>query len=372
MPHVAKTSAAKTVTKMAAAASDAETVERDPRWSAVKARDVSADDAFYTCVKTTGIYCRPSCPARRPKPENVRFAGTRAEAEALGFRPCRRCKPDEAGRERRNAAIVAEACRFIEGADEPPSLDDLATRAGLSRFHFHRLFKGATGLTPKAYADAERAKRARAALSDGETSVTAAIYDAGFGSNGRFYEAADGMFGMTPSDFRAGGAGATIRYAIGACSLGRIMVASTDKGVCLIAIGDDPDALRADLTTRFRSAEIIEGDAGYEATVAAVVALVEEPSAGFDLPLDIRGTAFQQRVWRALRDIPAGRTASYAEVAAAIGEPKATRAVAQACGANKLAVVIPCHRVVRSDGGLSGYRWGVGRKRALLAREKGS
>lgn len=364
--------AAMTATDVTAVASEAEAVERDPRWSAVKARDAAADDAFFTCVKTTGVYCRPSCPARHPKPENVRFATTREEAEDLGFRPCRRCKPDEAGRERRNAGIVADACRFIEAAEEPPSLDALAARSGLSRFHFHRLFKGATGLTPKAYADAERARRARAALSDGATSVTAAIYDAGFGSNGRFYEAADGMFGMTPSDFRAGGAGATIRYAIGDCSLGRILVASTWKGVCLIAIGDDEDALVDDLRARFRAAKIVEGDAGFEATVAAVVALVEEPSAGFDLPLDIRGTAFQQRVWRALREIPAGRTASYAEVATAIGEPKATRAVAQACGANKLAVVIPCHRVVRSDGGLSGYRWGVGRKRALLARERGS
>lgn len=343
----------------------------DPRWAAFAARDREADGRFFACVLSTGIYCRPSCPARRAKPENVRFVATRSDAEQAGFRACKRCRPDEIGLDERNAALVAEACRAIERAGEPPSLDALAKSAGLSRFHFHRLFKAATGLTPKAYAGAERAKRARSELSGGAASVTEAIYAAGFGSNGRFYEATDAMLGMTPTSFRAKGEGVRISYAIGDCSLGKILVASTARGVSMIAIGDDPGALVGDLRARFRNAELALGDAAYAETVAAVVALVEEPSAGFELPLDIRGTAFQQRVWRALGDIPAGVTKSYAEIAAAIGEPKASRAVAQACGANKLAVVIPCHRVVRADGDVSGYRWGVERKKALLKREGG-
>lgn len=344
--------------------------DSDPRWRALQARDKTADGAFFTCVRTTCVYCRPSCPARHPKPENVRFVATREEAERAGYRACKRCRPDEIGLDQRNAEMIAEACRFIEAAEEAPRLDALAARAGMSRFHFHRLFKAATGLTPKAYADAERAKRARSELKDKTSSVTSAIYGAGFNSNGRFYAATDRIFGMTPSDFRAGGNGATVRFAIGDCSLGHILVASSARGVCMIAIGDDPDVLIRDLQDRFRSAEIVGGDAAYEKTVAAVIALVEEPTGSFDLPLDIRGTAFQQRVWRALREIPAGETASYAEIAKAIGAPKSFRAVAQACGANKLAVIIPCHRVVRNDGAISGYRWGVERKKSLLKRER--
>lgn len=355
---------------LARARADRKRADLDPRWEAFAARDERADGRFFACVLTTGIYCRPSCPARRAKPENVRFVATRGEALAAGFRACKRCRPDETGLEERNARLVAEACRTIETAETPPRLEALAKAAGMSRFHFHRLFKGATGLTPKAYADAERARRARAELSEEGASVTEAIYAAGFNSSGRFYAATDGMLGMTPSDFKAGGAGARIRYAVGSSSLGRVLVASTDRGVCMVALGDDPEALETDLAARFSNAEIARGDAAYEATVDAVIALVERPGGGFDLPLDIRGTAFQQRVWRALRDIPAGETASYAEIAAAIGEPKSSRAVAQACGANKLAVVIPCHRVVRADGAVSGYRWGVERKKALLKREK--
>ncbi|WP_020179136.1 bifunctional DNA-binding transcriptional regulator/O6-methylguanine-DNA methyltransferase Ada [Methylopila sp. M107] len=348
----------------------APSTELDPRWRALVSRDRTADGTFYTCVASTGIYCRPSCPARRPKPENVRFVATWEEAETAGFRACKRCRPKDAGLAERHAGLVADVCRHIEQAEESPRLEALAARAGISPFHLHRLFKAATGLTPKAYADAERAKRARAELSDAKTSVTSAIYGAGFNSNGRFYAAADGMFGMTPGAFKAGGEGTTIRFAIGASSLGIVLVASSERGVCLIALGDDRDALVADLTHRFPKARLLAGEADYEAVVEAVVAAVEQPDKGFGLPLDIQGTAFQQRVWKALRDVPLGRTASYTQIAKAIGAPKSARAVAQACGANKLAVVIPCHRVVREDGALSGYRWGVERKRALLKKEK--
>ena len=249
-----------------------------------------------------------------------------------------------------------------------PSLDALAATAGLSRFHFHRLFKAITGLTPRAYADAQRASRVRRELRQSAT-VTQAIYEAGFNSNGRFYASAPKVLGMTPTDFRAGGAGASIRFALGECSLGSILVAASDKGVCAILLGDDPDALARDLQDRFPRATLSGGDAGFEAWVARVVGFVEAPRLGLDLPLDVRGTAFQQRVWRALSNIPAGSTASYAAIAQQIGAPRALRAVAQACAANPLAVAIPCHRVVRSDGALSGYRWGVERKRALLDRE---
>ncbi|MDR4308237.1 bifunctional DNA-binding transcriptional regulator/O6-methylguanine-DNA methyltransferase Ada [Chelatococcus sambhunathii] len=344
--------------------------ERDPRWAAVVAKDARADGTFFTCVRSTGIYCRPSCPARRPKPENVSFAETWEEAEARGFRACKRCRPKEASLAERQAALIADLCRHIEQAEDAPKLDELAKRAGVSPFHLHRLFKAATGLTPKAYASAERAKRARVELASGEGSVTSAIYGSGFNSNGRFYAASDGMFGMTPSAFKAGGAGKTIRYAVGLSTLGRVLVGSSDRGVCFIALGDDEEALLADLRRRFGKAEIVRGDGAYEETVRQVVASVEDPRRGFDLPLDIQGTAFQQRVWRALQAIPLGETASYAEIARAIGAPTSARAVAQACGANKLAVVVPCHRVVREDGALSGYRWGVERKRALLKKEK--
>ncbi len=348
----------------------ATSTQRDPRWRAVVAKDKRADGTFFTCVRSTGIYCRPSCPARLPKPENVSFAETWAEAEARGFRACKRCRPKDAGLAERHAGIVAEVCRHIEEAEEAPKLDELAERAGVSPFHLHRLFKAATGLTPKAYASAERAKRARAELASGEGSVTSAIYGSGFNSNGRFYAASDGMFGMTPSAFKAGGAGRTIRYAFGRSSLGRVLVGSSDRGVCFIALGDDDDTLLADLKGRFGKAEILGGDGAYEDIVNQVVASVEDPGRGFALPLDIQGTAFQQRVWRALRAIPLGETASYAEIARAIGAPTSARAVAQACGANKLAVVVPCHRVVREGGAISGYRWGVERKRALLEKEK--
>ncbi len=342
--------------------------ESDPRWAAVVARDKRADGTFFYSVRTTGVYCRPSCASRRARPENVAFHATRAAAEREGFRPCKRCKPDEAALADQQAARITDICRFIETADEMPNLDALAERAGMSVYHFHRTFKAITGVTPKAYAQAHRATRVRAQL-DSATRVTDAIYNAGYNSNARFYENAGALLGMTPTDYRHGGTNARIRFAIGATSLGAILVARSERGVCAIMLGDDPDALARDLQDKFPQAILIGGDADFERLVARVVGLVEAPQLGFDLPLDVRGTAFQQRVWDALRRIPAGATASYREIAERIGAPKAVRAVAQACAANSLAIAIPCHRVVRNDGALSGYRWGVARKRALLDRE---
>ncbi|MFN7609262.1 MAG: bifunctional DNA-binding transcriptional regulator/O6-methylguanine-DNA methyltransferase Ada, partial [Ralstonia sp.] len=266
------------------------------------------------------------------------------------------------------AALVAQACRRIEAADTPPTLDALAQDAGLSPYHFHRLFKSVTGLTPKAYADAHRARKLRAQLERG-SSVTEAIYDAGFNASSRFYEASDNVLGMTASRYRAGGAQTTIRFAVGECSLGSILVAQSDRGICAILMGDDPDALVRDLQDTFPKAELIGGDVGFEDLVAKVVGFVEAPSIGLDLPLDVRGTAFQERVWQALREVPPGSTISYTEIATRIGAPQAVRAVAQACADNHIAVAIPCHRVIRRDGNASGYRWGVERKLALLERE---
>jgi AraC family transcriptional regulator of adaptative response/methylated-DNA-[protein]-cysteine methyltransferase len=344
------------------------TVEHDPRWARVLARDATADGQFVYAVKTTGVYCQPSSPSRLPRPDNVEFFDTPADAEAAGYRPSRRASPDQTTARAQQAALVAAACRRIEAADTPPTLDALAQEAGLSAYHFHRLFKSITGLTPKAYAAAHRARKLREQLGRG-SSVTEAIYDAGFNASSRFYEASDHVLGMTASRYRAGGAQTTIRFAVGECSLGSILVARSDRGICAILMGDDPDALARDLQDTFPKAELIGGDAGFEDLVAKVVGLIEVPFIGLDLPLDVRGTAFQERVWQALREVPPGSTTSYAEIAERIGAPKAVRAVAQACAANHIAVAIPCHRVIRSDGNTSGYRWGVERKRALLARE---
>jgi AraC family transcriptional regulator of adaptative response/methylated-DNA-[protein]-cysteine methyltransferase len=343
----------------------------DPRWAAVTARDAQADGTFFYSVKTTGVYCRPSCAARPARPENVAFHATAADAEKAGFRPCRRCRPDRAVSPlAQQANLVADLCRHIEAADHVPTLDELAARAGLSGWHLHRVFKEATGLTPRAYAAAHRAQRMREALAPQRSdTVTQAVYDAGYASHGRFYAESDAVLGMTPTAWRAGGADTEIRFAIGQCALGAILVAQSGRGVCAIALGDDPEALARELQDRFPKARLLGGDRDFERLVARVVAFVEAPKVGLDLPLDVRGTAFQQRVWQALRHVPAGRTVSYAELAERIGAPRAVRAVAQACGANPLAVAIPCHRVVRRDGDLSGYRWGVERKRALLERE---
>jgi AraC family transcriptional regulator of adaptative response/methylated-DNA-[protein]-cysteine methyltransferase len=342
--------------------------EQNPRWAHVLARDRSVDGQFYYSVATTGIYCRPSCASRAANPKNVRFHDSIEDAEAAGFRACKRCKPNQPSAEVQNAAIVARVCRLIEQAEEIPSLDELSRTVGLSPGYFHRVFKSITGVTPRDYAAAHRAGKVRDELERSDT-VTEAIYDAGFNSSGRFYEKSDEMLGMTPTDYRAGGANAEIRFAVGECSLGSILVAKSEKGVCAILLGDDPDMLVRDLQDRFPRARLTGGNAEFENLVARVVGLIEAPGLGLDLPLDVRGTAFQQRVWAALREIPAGTTATYADIARKIGAPKSVRAVAGACAANALAVAIPCHRVVKSDGALSGYRWGVERKRALIERE---
>ena len=341
---------------------------KDPRWASVVARDPNADGTFYYSVTTTGVYCRPSCAARLARPEHVRLHATREAAQQAGFRPCKRCKPDQASLAEQQAAKVTEACRLIEESENTPRLEELARHAGLSTYHFHRLFKAITGLTPREYAAAHRAKRLRSTLGTSGT-VTDAIYDAGYSSNGRFYETSNELLGMTPSHYRAGGARTDIRFAVGQCSLGSILVAKSGRGICAILLGDDPDALTRDLQDQFPRANLIGGDATFENLVAQVVGFVEMPALGLNLPLDVRGTAFQQRVWQALRKIPAGSTATYRDIARRIGSPASVRAVAQACGANALAVAIPCHRVVRTDGALAGYRWGVDRKRALLERE---
>ncbi|WP_163575211.1 bifunctional DNA-binding transcriptional regulator/O6-methylguanine-DNA methyltransferase Ada [Halomonas faecis] len=341
----------------------------EAKWAAVLARDAAADDAFVYAVRTTGIYCRPICASRRPRRENAEFHADGPAAERAGYRPCQRCRPQEISLAQRHAASVARACRLIEASDELPSLDELAQVAGLSRFHFHRVFKSTTGLTPKAYAVAQRAERVRAELLTRET-VTEAIYDAGFNSSGRFYAAATHMLGMTPQRYRSGGEGMEIRFALGECSLGTILVAASEKGICAISLGDDPERLLEEFQERFANAILVPGGKDFDAWVARVVGFVEAPHVGLSLPLDIRGTAFQQRVWQALTEIPVGTTISYAELAERIGSPRAVRAVASACASNTIALAIPCHRVVRSDGALSGYRWGVKRKRALLEREQ--
>jgi AraC family transcriptional regulator of adaptative response/methylated-DNA-[protein]-cysteine methyltransferase len=344
-------------------------VADDPRWTRIVARDKTADGQFWYSVSTTGVYCRPSCPSRAANPANVRLHDTVEEAKATGFRACKRCHPDQPPLEAGTAVLVANACRIIEASEEPPSLKELADAAGQSPGYFHRTFKAATGLTPKEYAAAHRAKKVRQGLAYGN-SVTATIYEAGFNSSSRFYEKAIDMLGMTPSQYRAGGANEEIRFAVGETSLGAILVASSTRGIASILLGDDPNQLVRDLQDRFPKARLIGADRDYEALVARVVGLVEAPRIGLNLPLDVRGTAFEQRVWQALREIPAGETASYTEIARRIGAPRAARAVAASCAANKLALAIPCHRVIRNDGALSGYAWGAERKRELLDRER--
>jgi AraC family transcriptional regulator of adaptative response/methylated-DNA-[protein]-cysteine methyltransferase len=340
----------------------------DPRWALVLARDSTADGLFWYGVATTGVYCKPSCASRRAKPENVKFYDTQGDARAAGLRPCKRCRPDGPTMDAENSVIVGKACRLIEQSGDMPSLRDLSSAVELSPSYFHRVFKAATGVTPKAYATAYRARRVREKLAESAT-VTEAIYEGGFGSSGRFYEKSTGMLGMTPTQFRSGGANEEIRFAVGQCSLGAIIVASSKKGVACISIGDDPEALVRGLQDQFPNARLIGGNEAYEALVAQVVGFVEAPALGLALPLDVRGTAFQQRVWQALREIPAGQTASYRDIACKLGSPQSVRAVAGACAANNIAVAIPCHRVVRSDGALSGYRWGIERKRILIDRE---
>ncbi|CAM3717198.1 Bifunctional transcriptional activator/DNA repair enzyme Ada [compost metagenome] len=342
--------------------------ESDPRWQAILARDPAADQAFVYAVRTTGVYCRPSSTSRLPRIDNVEFFDTAELAEAAGYRPSKRRGANQTDVAEQHRAQVTRACTLIESADPAPSLNQLAEQLKMSPFHFHRVFKAVTGLTPKAYATAHRARKVRTQLQQSAT-VTDALYEAGFNSNSRFYESSNARLGMTPGAYRDGGANTDIRFAIGQCTLGAILVAQSERGICAILLGDDPQALLNDLQDKFPKANLIGGDEGFESLIARVVGFIEVPGIGLDLPLDLRGTAFQERVWQALRAIPAGSTASYAEIAQRIGSPRAVRAVAQACAANALAVAIPCHRVVRSDGNLSGYRWGVERKRELLARE---
>jgi AraC family transcriptional regulator, regulatory protein of adaptative response / methylated-DNA-[protein]-cysteine methyltransferase len=341
----------------------------DARWEALRTRDPAADGHFVYAVRTTGVYCRPSSSARLPRRENVAFFDSVDAAEAAGYRASRRARADQSSAAAERTALVAQACRLIESAETPPSLDGLAASAGMSSFHFHRVFKAETGLTPKAYASAFRARRLRQELNAPNGSVTDAIYGAGFNSNSRFYEASEQLLGMRARDYRAGGTGAVIRFAVGQCSLGAILVAQSQRGICAILLDDDPDALVRELQDQFPKAQLIGGEAEFEQLIARVVGFIEAPSIGLNLPLDVRGTAFQERVWQALREIPPGTTVSYAQIAERIEAPKAVRAVAQACGANHIAVAIPCHRVVRRDGDIAGYRWGVDRKRELLRRE---
>lgn len=336
-------------------------------WDAVCSRDPSADGRFVYAVKTTGVYCRPSCPSRLSRRENVRFFATPAQAQGAGFRPCKRCTPnlDPGARIRQ---VIDRACRHIQAADEAPSLDVLAQEAGYSAGHFQRLFKATVGLSPKQYAVAHRRARLSNALL-AESTVTGAIYKAGFGASSQAYSDASAL-GMTPGAYRAGAAGEVIRCASAPCSLGTVLVATTERGICMIEFGED-DHLLPLVMKRFPRAQVVRADAKCADLIQRVVHLVDVPSAPCDLPLDLRGTAFQLRVWNALTQVPAGRTVSYAELAARLGQPTAVRAVAQACARNGLAVAVPCHRVIHASGDASGYKWGDERKRALLANESG-
>lgn len=340
----------------------------DLRWQAVVARDKDADGQFFYAISTTGIYCYPSCPSRLALRANTQFFDTSLDAEHAGFRPCKRCKSNLATPSSRDAIIIARACRLIETLDEIPSLETLAQSQNMSSYHFHRLFKSITGITPRAYAVANRAHKIRTELTQ-DTSITDAIYHAGFNSNGRFYATSKEVLGMTATNFKNGGKSETIHYSIGACSFGSIIVAHSEKGICAILIHDDDKPLFADLQSRFPKATLIEDKSDFKHWLEQVIHFVEAPKKGLELPLDIRGTLFQQRVWQLLQNIPLGTTASYTDIATKLGDPKAVRAVARACAANPIALLVPCHRVVRSDGGISGYRWGVENKRMLITRE---
>jgi AraC family transcriptional regulator of adaptative response/methylated-DNA-[protein]-cysteine methyltransferase len=340
------------------------------RWQAVETRDARADGEFVFAVKTTGIFCRPSCSARRPLRENVLYFAGPESAKAAGFRPCKRCQPDKIPPEQQRIERIAQACRIIEACPEPLTLEALSAQVAMSPFHFHRLFKSVTGLTPNAWQRALRARRLREQLTQGEK-VTRAAFDAGFQSGSNYYRQANEALGMTASQYQRGGASATVRFVVGTCTLGEFLAAESERGICAILLGNSPEELIAELEGLFPNASLIADDPAFAQRVAGVVSFIEHPVRQFDLPLDIQGTAFQQQVWQALRAIPPGDTVSYQDIATRIGKPQAVRAVAGACAANRLAVIIPCHRVVRSDGALSGYRWGVERKQQLLALEAG-
>jgi AraC family transcriptional regulator of adaptative response/methylated-DNA-[protein]-cysteine methyltransferase len=341
-------------------------VSEEHLWNQVLTRQSGAD--FFYAVTTMGVYCRPGCPSPRPLRQNVRFFRSPIEAETAGFRACKRCDP-KGERARIAQEVVRDASDFIAASDEIPSLDVLAKRSGYSRFHFLRMFRDHTGLTPRAYAAGVRARRLHDALADGNR-VVDAVAEAGFGSESRVYEKTGMLLGMTPGSARRGGQGEHIRTASADCPFGRLLVGATDKGVCFIGFAEPDDALMADLKRRFPKATITTDDAALAGTVRAVVDFLHEPKQALDLPLDLRGTAFQQRVWRTLCAIPAGETRSYAQLAEMTGNPKAVRAVARSCATNPVPLAVPCHRVIGSDGGLTGYRWGVPRKQALLAQER--
>ena len=340
------------------------------RWEAVLARDAAADGAFVFAVRSTGIYCRPSCPSRRPRRDRVAFFSLPESAEQAGFRACKRCHPDMAEIRDPQVAIVQRVCRAIAANPEaPPTLASLGETVHLSPFHLQRTFKRVMGITPRQYADACRMDRLKGELRKGEA-VSSALYGAGFGSASRLYERAPTQLGMTPAVYRRGGAGMRIQYTVVPCPLGRLLVAATERGICAITLGDDDAALAAGLTREYPAAAIARDATGLDTAVAAIVRHLAGQEPHLDLPLDVRATAFQWRVWEALRAIPYGSTRSYGEIARAIGQPSAARAVAQACASNRVALAIPCHRVVREDGEPGGYRWGVARKRAILARER--
>lgn len=345
-----------------------EQLEDQTRWDAVNGRDAAADDQFVYAVITTGVYCRPSCPARRARRENVQFFHTCAAAEEAGFRPCKRCRPSALSIAEKQKTAVECVCRLLEDSDQLPALGTLAGTVSMSPFHLHRTFKTLTGLTPRAYFTAHRARRIRKELLKSET-VTGAIYNAGYGSGSRFYSESSRVLGMTPTQFRQGGEELQVRFATGRSSLGLVLVAATETGICSILLGATTDELESNLRQMFPKAKISEADENFTNWISQVVALIETPARGLNLPLDVRGTAFQQRVWQALRQIPAGQTMTYTEVAEHIGAPTSVRAVAHACATNPVAVAIPCHRVIGKSGNLSGYRWGIERKRTLLERE---
>jgi len=340
----------------------------DSRWQALAARDRSADGAFLYGVRTTGIYCRPGCASRRPNRANVEFFDTAAEAERAGYRPCRRCRPDAVAPRQARAELLERACRRLEAAETAPTLAELAAEAGLSPWHFQRRFKAAVGLTPRQYFASARSRRFRECLRDAP-SVTEAIHDAGFGSSSRAYETAREELAMTPSAYRNGAAGEWLHCGAAPCALGWVAVAASGRGICAIELADDAEGARAGLGAAFPNARFAPGGADFDDLLGRVVAGIDSPAQAPDLPLDIRGTVFRRRVWQALREIPPGQTVTYAELAARIGRPNAARAVAGACAANRLAVAVPCHRVIRADGGLGGYRWGLERKQRLLERE---
>jgi len=344
----------------------------DARYAAIVARDRTQDGVWYYAVRTTGVFCKPSCGARLAKRGNLSFHATTTDAIAAGFRACKRCRPDQTGPDL-HTDVVTAVCRMIDDAlaatGSVPSLDAMARHTGFSPFHLHRMFRKAMGLTPRAYGAGVRARFLRDQLDESRT-VSEAVHGAGYSSSSRFYEQATKRLGMVPSRAKRGGVGETVRFAVGATSLGAILVAATEKGVCSIQLGEDPDALIHDLERRFHGATLVGDDPAFAATVSQVVGLVESPRSALDLPLDIRGTAFQERVWTALTSIAPGSTVTYAQLAGMIGQPTAVRAVASACAANEIAIAIPCHRVIRTTGGLSGYRWGVDRKAALLERER--